>query len=145
MEEAAASLGAGPFTVFRRIVLPNLAPAIISGAALGFARAIGEFGSVVLISGNLPFKTEVGSVYVFNQIENDNVPAAAAVSMVLLAAALVVVGLLNLVRPPALQLWPLKPPARRSRGRPGHRAAPRASACASSASATSPCSCSCRC
>jgi sulfate/thiosulfate transport system permease protein len=96
MEEAAASLGASPLTVFRRIVLPNLAPAIISGAALGFARAIGEFGSVVLISGNLPFKTEVGPVYVFNQIENDNVPAAAAVSIVLLAAALVVVGLLNL-------------------------------------------------
>jgi sulfate transport system permease protein len=95
MEEAAASLGARPFTVFRRIVLPNLAPAIISGSALSFARAIGEFGSVVLISGNLPFKTEVGPVYVFNQIENDNVPAAAAVSIVLLAAALLVVGLLN--------------------------------------------------
>jgi sulfate transport system permease protein len=96
MEEAAASLGARPFAVFRRIVLPNLAPAIISGAALSFARAIGEFGSIVLISGNIPFKTEVGSVYVFNQIENDNVPAAAAVSMVLLAAALLVVALLNL-------------------------------------------------
>jgi sulfate/thiosulfate transport system permease protein len=96
MEEAAASLGARPFTVFRRIVLPNLVPAIVSGAALGFARAIGEFGSVVLISGNLPFKTEVGSVYIFNQIENDNVPAAAAVSIVLLAAALLVVGALNL-------------------------------------------------
>jgi len=96
MEEAAASLGARPLTVFRRIVLPNLAPAIISGAALSFARAIGEFGSVVLISGNLPFKTEVGSVYVFNQIENDNIPAAAAVSMVLLLAALLIVGLLDL-------------------------------------------------
>ena len=57
MEDAAASLGAGPFTVFRRIVLPNLAPAILSGAGLGFARALGEFGSVVLISGNIPFKT----------------------------------------------------------------------------------------
>jgi sulfate transport system permease protein len=97
MEEAAASLGARPFTVFRRIVLPNLAPAIISGAALSFARAIGEFGSVVLISGNLPFKTEVGSVYVFNQIENDNVSAAAAVSIVLLLAALLTVGVFNLV------------------------------------------------
>ena len=97
MEEAAASLGAGSFAVFRRIVLPNLAPAIISGAALSFARAIGEFGSIVLISGNIPFKTEVGPVYVFNQIENDNVPAAAAVSIVLLAAALIVVGLLNLL------------------------------------------------
>ncbi len=60
MEEAASSLGAGGLTVFRRIVLPNLTPAILSGAALSFARALGEFGSVVLISGNLPFKTEVG-------------------------------------------------------------------------------------
>jgi sulfate/thiosulfate transport system permease protein len=96
MEQAAASLGAGQFTIFRRIVLPNLAPAIVSGAALSFARAVGEFGSVVLISGNLPFKTEVGPVYVFNQIENDNVPAAAAVSVVLLLAALLVLGAMTL-------------------------------------------------
>jgi sulfate transport system permease protein len=91
MEEAAASLGAGPFTVFRRIVLPVLLPAILSGMALSFARAVGEYGSVVLISGNLPFKTEVGSVYIFGQIGNENLPAAAAVSVVLLLAALVVV------------------------------------------------------
>jgi sulfate transport system permease protein len=97
MEEAAASLGGGAFTVFRRIVLPNLAPAIISGVALSFARAVGEFGSVVLISGNLPFKTEVGSVYVFNQIENDNVGAAAAVSVLLLISALLVLGALTLL------------------------------------------------
>jgi sulfate transport system permease protein len=90
MEEAAASLGAGPFTVFRRVVLPNLTPAIISGAGLSFARAVGEFGSVVLISGNLPFKTEVGSTYVFGQIENDNLAGAASVSLVLLLAAVVV-------------------------------------------------------
>jgi sulfate transport system permease protein len=94
MEEAAASLGAGSFTVFRRIVLPNLAPAIISGAALSFARAVGEFGSVVLISGNLPFKTEVGSTYVFSQIQNDNLQGAAAVSLVLLGAAVVVLAVL---------------------------------------------------
>jgi sulfate transport system permease protein len=92
MEEAAGSLGAGSWTVFRRIVLPNLTPAILSGAALSFARALGEFGSVVLISGNLPFKTEVGSVYIFNQVENDNVAAAASVSVVLLSCALVVLG-----------------------------------------------------
>jgi sulfate transport system permease protein len=92
MEEAASSLGAGNWTVFRRVVLPNLTPAILSGAALSFARALGEFGSVVLISGNLPFKTEVGSVYIFNQVENDNVSAAASVSVVLLACALVVLA-----------------------------------------------------
>ena len=97
MEQAAASLGAGTFTVFRRIILPNLVPAIVSGAALSFARALGEFGSVVLISGNLPFKTEVGSVYVFNQVENDNVSGAAAVSVVLLACALVVLGAMTWV------------------------------------------------
>ena len=96
MEEAAASLGARSGTVLRRIVLPSLAPAIISGVALSFARAVGEFGSLVLITGNLPFKTEVGSVYIFGQIENDSLPAAAAVSVVLLAAALVVLGVLSL-------------------------------------------------
>jgi sulfate/thiosulfate transport system permease protein len=90
MEEAAASLGAGPITVFRRIILPNLWPAILAGVALGFARSIGEFGSLVLISGNLPFKTEVSSVFIFGQIESDNVPAAASVSVVLLAISLVV-------------------------------------------------------
>jgi sulfate transport system permease protein len=96
-EEAAASLGAGPATVLRRVVLPSLTPAIISGVALSFARAVGEFGSLVLITGNLPFKTEVGSVYVFGQIENENLPAAAAVSIVLLAAALFVLALLSLL------------------------------------------------
>jgi sulfate transport system permease protein len=97
MEEAAASLGAGSFTVFRRIVLPNLMPAVISGAALSFARAVGEFGSVVLISGNLPFKTEVGSTYVFGQIENDNLAGAASVSLVLLLAAVLVLAVLAAV------------------------------------------------
>jgi sulfate/thiosulfate transport system permease protein len=95
VEEAAESLGAGPLTAFRRIVLPALTPAIISGAALSFARAVGEFGSLVLITGNLPFKTEAGSVYVFGQIESENLPGAAAVSVVLLAAALVVLAVLG--------------------------------------------------
>jgi sulfate/thiosulfate transport system permease protein len=87
MEEAAASLGAGPFTVFRKIILPNLWPAILAGVALAFARSIGEFGSLVLISGNLPFKTEVASVFIFGQIESNRVAGAAAVSVVLLAIA----------------------------------------------------------
>ena len=65
-------------------MLPNLLPAILSGTALAFARAVGEFGSVVLISGNIPFKTEVASVYIFGQIESDDVTGAAAVSVVLL-------------------------------------------------------------
>jgi sulfate transport system permease protein len=89
MEEAAASLGAPPRTVFRRIVLPNLVPAIAAGGGLAFARALGEFGSVVLISGNIPFKTEVASVFLFGQIESDNTDAAAAVSVVLLVISFV--------------------------------------------------------
>jgi len=90
MEEAAASLGASDRQIFRRIVLPNLMPAIVSGAALAFARAVGEFGSVVLISGNIPRNTEVAPVLVFGQIESDAVASAAAVSVVLLAISLVV-------------------------------------------------------
>ena len=72
MEEAAASLGARPFTTFRRIVLPNLLPAMLSGAALSFGKAVGEFGSIVLISGNIPFDTEVASVNIFKAIESDD-------------------------------------------------------------------------
>ncbi len=85
LEEAAASLGASRAATFRRIVLPTIAPAILSGVALAFARAVGEFGAVVLISGNLPFKTEVASVFVFSQLESGNAAGAAAVSVVLLA------------------------------------------------------------
>jgi sulfate transport system permease protein len=90
MEEAAASLGAGSTTIFRRVVLPNLVPAILSGAAMSFARAVGEFGSVVLIAGNIPFKTQLSSVFIFSQIESDNTTGAAAVSVVLLVLSLVV-------------------------------------------------------
>jgi sulfate transport system permease protein len=89
MEEAAACLGARPVGIFRRIIFPNLLPAILSGVALAFARAIGEFGSVVLISGNLPFKTEVASVYIFGQIESNNMDGAAAVSVLLLGVSFV--------------------------------------------------------
>jgi sulfate/thiosulfate transport system permease protein len=98
MEDAAASLGARPVTIFRRIVLPNLVPAILSGVALAYARAIGEFGSVVLISGNLPFKTEVAPVYIFGQIQSGNQSGAAALSVVLLAISLGVLLLIGAVR-----------------------------------------------
>jgi sulfate transport system permease protein len=92
MEEAAASLGATSFQTFRRIILPNLTPALLSGVALAFARAIGEFGSIVLISGNIPFKTEVASVFISGRIENDDLSGAAAISVVLLLLSLVVLG-----------------------------------------------------
>jgi sulfate/thiosulfate transport system permease protein len=97
MEQAAASLGAGPLTTFRRIILPNLMPAILSGAALAFARAVGEFGSIVLISGNKPFDTQVSSVFIFKQIESDNATGAAAVSVVLLAVSLVMLIALRFI------------------------------------------------
>jgi sulfate transport system permease protein len=97
MEEAAASLGASNLTIFRRVVLPNLRPAILAGVALAFARSIGEFGSLVLITGNLPFKTEVSSVFIFGQIESDRVTTAAAVSVVLLAISLVVLMMITAV------------------------------------------------
>ena len=95
MEEAAASLGAKPLTIFRRIVLPNLAPAMLAGVALAFARAIGEFGSLILISGNIPFDTEVASVFIFKQVEAGNETAAAAVSVVLLAVSVAILFLIN--------------------------------------------------
>ncbi|MDO8187917.1 sulfate ABC transporter permease subunit CysT [Conexibacter sp. JD483] len=99
MEQAALSLGANNRTVFRRIVLPNLVPAILSGAALAFARAVGEFGSIVLISGNIPFRTQVSSVYIFKQIESDAPISAAATSTVLLLVSLLVlVGIRGLGR-----------------------------------------------
>ena len=88
MEEAAASLGARQFAVFRRIVFPNLLPAVLSGVALAFARAVGEFGAIVLISGNIPFKTELSSVYIFGQLQSGNGSGAAAVSVLLLAISL---------------------------------------------------------
>jgi sulfate transport system permease protein len=90
MEEAAASLGASQTAIFRRIVFPNLFPAILSGVALAFARAVGEFGAVVLISGNLPFKTQVASVYVYGRIQSNDIAGASALSLILLIISFVV-------------------------------------------------------
>lgn len=97
VEQAALSLGASNWITFRRIVLPTLAPAIISGGGLAFARAIGEYGSVVLIGGNIPRETQVTSQYIQQQIEVDRPVNAAAVSVALLAisfASLLVLRLL---------------------------------------------------
>jgi sulfate transport system permease protein len=97
-EETAASLGAGPVAIFQRVLLPKLAPAMLAGAGLGFARALGEYGSVVLISGNLPFRTEMASVRIYGLVESYDLPAAAAVSLVLVVIALAVMLGLGLVR-----------------------------------------------
>ena len=98
VEEAAASLGAKPSTIVRRIILPALAPAVTAGAALSFARAISEYGSLVLLSGNLPFKTEVVSVRVVSFIEGGNPAAAASLASVMLAVALAVIVILDIVQ-----------------------------------------------
>jgi sulfate transport system permease protein len=83
-EQAARSLGASEYRIFRSIVLPNILPGILSGVALAFARAVGEIGALVLISGNLPYKTEVASVFVFNHIQSGDETGAAAVAVVML-------------------------------------------------------------
>jgi sulfate transport system permease protein len=97
-EEAARSLGASSFTTFRRIVLPSLIPAIAAGATLSFARGVSEYGSLVLLSGNLPFKTEVTSVRILSSIENNNLESAAAVATVLLVISLAVIVVLDVAQ-----------------------------------------------
>jgi sulfate transport system permease protein len=98
VEEAAASLGASRVTTFRRIILPALAPAIAAGAALSFARAVSEYGSLVLLSGNLPLQTEVTSVRILSSIENDNLASAAAVATILLAISLAVILAIDVIQ-----------------------------------------------
>jgi sulfate/thiosulfate transport system permease protein len=85
MEDAARSLGASQFAVFRRIILPSILPGILSGVTMAFARAVGEIGAVVLITGNIPYKTEVSSVFIFNKIASSDATGASAVAVVLLA------------------------------------------------------------
>jgi sulfate transport system permease protein len=97
MEEAAASLGAGGFTIFRRVIFPNLLPGLAAGVALAFARALGEFGSVLLFAGGLA-NTQVSSIYIKQLIEQGNESGAAAVSMVLLAASLLVLLAVSLIQ-----------------------------------------------
>jgi sulfate transport system permease protein len=97
VEEASASLGASNWVTFRRIVLPTLAPAIWGGAGLAFARAIGEYGSVVLIGGNIPRETQVASQYIQQQIEIDRPVNAAAVSVALLTIAFATLIVLRLL------------------------------------------------
>lgn len=98
VELAAHSLGASRFTTFRRIILPALAPAIAAGATLSFARGVSEYGSLVLLSGNLPMRTEVTSVRILSSIENDNTAGAAAVAVVLLVISLTVIVVLDVIQ-----------------------------------------------
>jgi sulfate transport system permease protein len=98
MEQAARSLGASELAIFRRIVVPNLLPGILSGVALAFARAIGEIGALVIISGSLPYKTEVASVYILSRVESGDQTGAAAIAVVLLLASFLVILAIGVVR-----------------------------------------------
>ncbi|GAA4080067.1 sulfate ABC transporter permease subunit CysT [Nocardioides kongjuensis] len=97
VEEAAASLGASRLTTFRRVILPSLVPAIAAGSSLGFARAISEFGSLVLISGNTPYETEVASLKILKFLEGDNQAGAAAVAVLLLIVAVLTIVVLDVL------------------------------------------------
>jgi len=98
MEQAARSHGASELAIFRRIVLPNLMPWILSGVALAFARAIGEIGALVIISGSLPYETEVASVYILSRVESGDQAGAAAIAVVLLLASFLVILAIGVVR-----------------------------------------------
>ena len=86
-EHAAATLGAEGWTIFRRIIMPPLTLPIVTGALLSFARAIGEFGSIVIVAGNIPFRSQTAAVYVFGEVESENRLGASAVSIVMIGIA----------------------------------------------------------
>ena len=97
-EEAAATLGAGPWTIFRRVVLPALALPLTTGTLLSFARAIGEFGAIVIVAGNIPFRSQTAAVYVLGEIESENRRGASAISVVMLTFAFSLVLLVDLIQ-----------------------------------------------
>jgi sulfate transport system permease protein len=94
-EEAAATIGAGAWTTFRRVVLPAIALPLTSGALLSFARAIGEFGAIVVVAGNIPLRTQTAAIYVFGEVESENRQAASAMSVVMLTIAFGLVVLVD--------------------------------------------------
>lgn len=98
IEEAAATLGAGRWTVFRRVVFPLLVPALITGFTLAFARAIGEYGSVIFISGNLPMKTEILPLLIVSQLEQFKYEAAAVIATGMLIVSFALLFLINLLQ-----------------------------------------------
>ncbi len=97
-EDAAHTLGASGWMTFRRVLLPAITPAVITGALLSFARALGEFGSIVIVAGNFPFRSQTAAVYVLGEIESDNQRGASAMSIVLLAIAFTLVLVVDYVQ-----------------------------------------------
>jgi len=100
LEDAAETLGAGRFYVFRRIIVPTVLPALLTGFTLAFARAVGEYGSVVFIAGNLPMKTEITPLLIYIKLEENDYQGAAALGVMMLAISFVMLLAINL-----LQLW----------------------------------------
>ncbi|WP_213990140.1 sulfate/thiosulfate ABC transporter permease CysT [Sodalis sp. dw_96] len=97
-EEAAQTLGAGRWQSFRRVVLPEVAPALLAGTALSFTRSLGEFGAVIFIAGNIAWKTEVTSLMIFIRLQEFDYPAASAVASVILAASLILLFGINVLQ-----------------------------------------------
>jgi len=100
VEEAAACLGATRWETIRRVVLPPLLPALLTGVIMSYGRAVGEYGSIVFISGNIPYKTEITPLMIFQKLEQYDYPGAAAIGVTMLAASLVIVAIGN-----RLQAW----------------------------------------
>lgn len=103
IEDAARTLGAEPFTIFRRVVLPVIFPAYLTGITLSFARSLGEFGAVIFIAGNLPMKTEIASLLAVIRLEEYDYNGAAAIALVLLVIALALLAVSNLLQSRALR------------------------------------------
>ena len=98
LEQAAMTLGARPFAIFRRVVLPAILPAWLAGSTVAFARSLGEFGAVVFIAGNLPFKTEIAALLAYIRLEEYDYQGAAAIALVLLGLALLLLVVSNLLQ-----------------------------------------------
>jgi sulfate/thiosulfate transport system permease protein len=103
MEEAAASMGATRLQIFRRVIFPNLFPALLTGFALSFARGVGEYGSVIFIAGNLPYISEIVPLLIVTRLEQYDVPGATAIALTMLSISFLLLLLINL-----LQLWARK-------------------------------------
>jgi sulfate transport system permease protein len=100
VEEAAASLGAGRLQTFRRVILPAILPALLTGFALAFARGVGEYGSVIFIAGNMPFVSEIAPLMIITQLEQYNYAGATAIAAVMLVISFALLLLINLI-----QIW----------------------------------------
>ncbi|MEI9407847.1 sulfate ABC transporter permease subunit CysT [Mesorhizobium sp. B2-5-4] len=98
VEEAAATLGASRFQIITRVLFPGLAPAIITGFSLAFARGVGEYGSVIFIAGNLPYKSEIAPLLIVIRLEEYNYPAATAIAAIMLALSFIMLLIVNLVQ-----------------------------------------------